>query len=107
MQTAKGPNYILQVYGANHEYFNTEWQVGIPMCFGDQDPLWDNNAPTFKVSDIYPPALNTSMDLTLLKINGSEQQRNVALFVLAAFFRGYVGRSANPTWAQLLEPSTA
>jgi hypothetical protein len=90
--------------GANHEYFNTEWQVGIPMCFGDQDPLWDVNATTFKVSDLYPLAYNTSLDVTLLKINGSESQRNTAVFILSSFFRAYVGINANPEYATFLEP---
>ena len=106
MKYAKGPNHILHVYGANHEYFNTEWQVGIPMCFGDQDPLWNINASTFKVSDIYPPAKNTSLDLMLLKINGSLPQQQTAIFSLSVFFRAYVGKNANRTLAQLLQPST-
>jgi len=75
------------------------------MCFGDQDPLWDVNASTFKVSDIYPPARNTSLDVTLLKINGSEPQRKTAIFSLALFFRAYVGVSADPSLAKFLEPS--
>jgi hypothetical protein len=76
------------------------------MCFGDQDPLWDVNASTFKVRDIYPPAANTSFDVTLLKINGSEPQRKTAIFSLAAFFRAYVGVNADPAFAELLNPST-
>ena len=76
------------------------------MCFGDQDPLWDVNATTFKVSDIYPPAANTSLDLTLLKINGSELQCKTAIFSLSAFFRAYVGVNADPAFAKLLDPST-
>lgn len=107
MQNAQSPNYILHVYGANHEYFNTEWEIGIPMCFGDQNPLWDVNATTFKVSEIYPPVLNTSMDLTLLKINGSLVQRTTAIFILSAFFRAYVGRAADQMLAKFLEPSTS
>lgn len=76
------------------------------MCFGDQDPLWDVHAPTFKVRDIYPPAANTSLDITLLKINGSESQRRTAIFSLGAFFRAYVGANANPNFAKMLIPST-
>ena len=75
------------------------------MCFGDQDPLWNVNAPTFKVGDLFPPARNTSLDITLLKLNGSELQRRTAIFVLSTFFRGYVGIDANPGYAQFLEPS--
>jgi hypothetical protein len=75
------------------------------MCFGDQDPLWDVNASTFKVSDIYPPARNTSLDVTLLKINGSEPQRKTAIFSLALFFRAYVGANADSSLAKFLEPS--
>ncbi|CAF4070093.1 unnamed protein product [Adineta steineri] len=107
LQSAKRPNHVIHVYGANHEYFNTEWQVGIPACFGDQDPLWDVNAPTFKVSDIFPPAAGTPLDYTLLKINGSESQRKTAIFALAAFFRAYVGVNADPEFAKLLNPSTS
>ena len=96
---------VLLFLGANHEYFNTEWQTGIPMCFGDQEPLWNTSASTFKVSDIYPPARNTSLDVTLLKINGSESQRELAIFTLSSFFRAYVGINADPAFASLLEPS--
>ncbi|CAF1009564.1 unnamed protein product [Rotaria sp. Silwood1] len=92
-------------YSANHEYFNTEWQVGIPMCLGDQDPLWDVNATTFKVSDLYPEFANTSLDFTLLKTNGSESQRRTAIFSLSTFFRAYVGANADPALAKYLEPS--
>jgi hypothetical protein len=98
--------FIEDIISANHEFFNTEWQFGLSMCFGDQDPLWDVNASTFKVSDIYPPAANTSLDVTLLKINGSESQRKTAIFSLSSFFRAYVGADANPAFAKLLEPST-
>nr|ACD54661.1 predicted dienelactone hydrolase-like protein [Adineta vaga] len=104
-QISKQANYILQLYGANHEYFNSEWHISIPTCFGDQDPLWDVNASTFRVSDIYPPAKNTSYDVTLLKINGSEIQRQTTIFILSAFFRAYVGQNANPKLADILQPS--
>ncbi|CAF1072015.1 unnamed protein product [Didymodactylos carnosus] len=106
MKTAKHPNYVLHVYGANHEYFNTEWQYAIPTCFGDQDPLWDVNATTFKVSDLFPQYLNTSLDFTLPKTNGSESQRRTAIFALSSFFRAYVGADADTAFASFLEPST-
>ncbi|CAF3567523.1 unnamed protein product [Adineta steineri] len=106
MKTAKHPNYVVHVYGANHEYFNSEWKIGIPSCFGDQDPLWDVNATTFKVSDILPYTLNTFLDFTLPKVNGSEAQRRITIFVLASFFRAYVGINADPSLATLLDPST-
>ena len=104
MLSAKRPNYAIHVYGANHEYFNTEWQTSIPTCFGDQDPLWDVNATTFKVSDIFPPAASTPLDLTLLKINGSALQRRTAILTLGAFFRAYVGANADPALAKVLMP---
>jgi hypothetical protein len=68
--------------------------------------LWDVNATTFKVSDLFPQVINTSLDITLLKTNGSELQRRTTIFVLSAFFRAYVGANADPTIATLLEPST-
>ncbi|CAF2573034.1 unnamed protein product [Rotaria sp. Silwood2] len=106
LYTAKRPNHVLHIYGANHEYFNTEWQVGLPMCLGDQDPLWDVNATTFKIRDLYPPVANTSLDLTLLKINESESQRRTAIYSLSAFFRAYVGVNADPALAKYLQSST-
>ena len=102
----KYPFLFCSTIGANHEYFNTEWQVGLQMCFGDQDPLWDVNASTFNVSDIYPPARNTSMDVTLLKINGSESQRRTSIYALGLVFRAYVGIDADRSMAKFLEPST-
>lgn len=76
------------------------------MCFGDQDPLWDVNAPTFNVSDIYPPARNTSLDVTLLKINGSELQRRTGIYALGLFFRAYVGVNADISLAEYLKPNS-
>jgi hypothetical protein len=70
------------VYGANHNYFNTEWQQSDSGgCSGPSNP------------PIFSPALI-----------GSPQQQQVAQSLAMALFRGAVGPSANPLFLDTFDP---
>jgi hypothetical protein len=67
------------VWGANHNYYNTEWQVSDSGgCFGHR--------PLFAFT------------------NGSERQQQTAVYPLLAFFRGNVGPRANPAFNRNFNP---
>jgi hypothetical protein len=70
------------VYGANHNYFNTEWQTSDSSgCTGP------NNPPIF--------------DRTLI---GSPEQQQVAKSLAMAMFRGTVGSAANSDFVNTFDP---
>ena len=70
------------VYGANHNYSNTEWQQSDSAgCTGP------NNPPIFNPSLI-----------------GSPQQQQVVQSLAMALFRGAVGTSANPLFLDTFDP---
>ncbi len=67
------------VWGANHNFYNTEWQVSDSAgCLG-HPRLFDH-------------------------LLGSPAQRQTALYAVLAFFRGNVGSDANPAFNQLFDP---
>ena len=71
------------VYGANHNYFNTEWQASDSSgCTGPNNPR------------IFNPGASL----------GSPQQQQVASFLIPALFRGAVGPAADPTFLNNLDP---
>jgi hypothetical protein len=73
------PKSTFVVWGANHNYYNTEWQQSdSPGCLGYR-PLFDHLA-------------------------GSPEQRETSLASVLAFFRGYVGAAADPALAAVLNP---
>src|SRR5262249_21220157 len=67
------------VWGANHNYFNSEWQVS-------------DSAGCF-----FHPALFTF-------VNGSAEERQTGLVAAMAFFRANVGPSADPTFNENFDP---
>ena len=76
------PRGSLQVFGANHNFYNSEWQVAeTSSCIG-QTPLFG----------------------TLV---GSPAQRQTALQSARPFFRAHVGAKAKARRADLLDPSIA
>src|SRR5262245_4472419 len=71
------------VYGANHNYFNTEWQTSDSGgCTGPNNPR------------IFNPGASL----------GSPSQQQVASFLIPALFRGAVGPAADPTFLNNLDP---
>ncbi|KAI9789786.1 MAG: hypothetical protein M1816_005827 [Peltula sp. TS41687] len=92
------PNHFINVYGANHNYFNSEWPLSLETCLGDQTPTWDISAPRF------PYALG---DITVQVpfVTESPSQRAVAQWVMTTFMRSYVGRQANRQLAKAFDPA--
>ncbi len=67
------------VWGANHNFYNTEWQIS------------DSGGCTGHAA-LFPPTI------------GSPSQRQTGLASLLAFFRGNVGGAADPTFNQNFNP---
>ncbi|MGE4105779.1 MAG: hypothetical protein AB7F66_01095 [Bacteriovoracia bacterium] len=77
---------LLYVWGANHNYFNTEWHVADGFgCFG--------HAPLFPIDQ---PSLN-----------GSPAQRQIASSAVLALFRANLGANADVRFNQLFDPRYA
>jgi hypothetical protein len=75
---------LQMVWGANHNYFNTEWQTSDAWgCTGE---------PTHK------PIFSESK-------TESKEQQTIALQSMSGFFRAHVGIDANSTLAQQFDPA--
>lgn len=75
---------LQMVWGANHNYFNTEWQTSDAWgCTGE---------PTHK------PVFSESK-------TESKEQQTIALQSMSGFFRAHVGLEANPQLAQQFDPA--
>ncbi len=71
------------VYGANHNYFNTQWQVSDSGgCSGPGNP------------PIFVPGASV----------GSPQQQQIGLSLVSAMFRGAVGPDADPVFLNTFDP---
>lgn len=78
-ESAATPKSTFTVWGANHNYYNTEWQQSdSPGCLGAR-PLFGN-------------------------LVGSPEQRETALASVLAFFRAHVGADADPALGAVLNP---
>lgn len=80
---------VVVAWGANHNFFNTEWQVSDSReCEGNQIPLWDNTAPIIDAPDwIWGGNANWwNWAPPRRGVKGSEAQRQIAKFLLTAFF---------------------
>lgn len=85
-ETRPSPKSLTMVWGANHNYFNTEWQTS--------DSYGCTGAPTQKaIFDETQP--------------GSLQQQTVALQSMTAFFRAHVGSDRDAKFAQSFDPAFA
>jgi hypothetical protein len=75
---------IFHVWGANHNFYNTEWQQSDAAggCRGGANlPLFNNNA------------------------TNSWKQRLTGIYSMMAFFRAHVGSNAVPDFARLFDPN--
>jgi hypothetical protein len=78
-----GIKAIFGVWGANHNFYNTEWQQSdAGRCVGR------GNSALFSV-----------------RSTGSSRQRQTGLYPLMAFFRSQVGHEAERTFANIFNPS--
>ena len=72
----------LTVWGANHNYYNTEWQESdSPGCTG-HEPLFSNEPG----------------------VTGSEAQRETGRIPMLAFFLANVGHNRDQLWDRLFDP---
>lgn len=82
-ELSPSPKGMFAVWGANHNYYNTEWQTTDSSgCSGE------GNKALFTVSGT----------------SGSVKQQQTGLVAMMAFFRSYVGDQGTPKLAQLLDP---
>jgi hypothetical protein len=73
------PKSSFTVWGTNHNYYNTEWQLSDSTgCYGHA-PLWSGTI-------------------------GSPEEQQVGLAAIMAFVRGVVGTGADPGFAQMFNP---
>jgi Legume lectin domain len=95
--TAK-PKSIYYVYGANHNFFNTQWQ---------RTDSFNNSIPPIDFNGCLGPSNNP---LFLNPISdgaggyGTEMQRKTGSSPFMAFMRGNVGNTANPAFNQNFDP---
>ena len=88
-ETSTAQKALYEVWGANHDFFNTEWQIPDrnPFCT-PEDP--DYTLPVKRIFD------DTSA--------GSKEQQTIALASVSAFFRSHVGQHLEPTLNQNFNP---
>ena len=76
------PKATFTVWGANHNFYNTEWQTSdSPGCMG------------------HPRLFG--------QLIGSPEQRTTGFYAMLAFFRAHVGPGADPQYNRLFHPSYA
>jgi hypothetical protein len=87
------PKAVFAVWGANHNFFNTEWQVSDAphTCFGNQKPLWNTEAQPL------PGAIAMDDPNALTGVTGSTVQQNFAKALMFAFFKANVGKQVDPS----------
>lgn len=80
------PKSVFTLWGANHNFFNSEWQVSDAphSCIGEQKPLWDTTGKLL-------PSPYTRLDENARAgLVGSKAQINVAEALLFAFFQAHL-----------------
>lgn len=89
------PKSIYTIWGANHNFFNSEWQVSDAphRCTNDQKPLWDTSGAQL------PGDENAKAGLT-----GSTIQRDYLKGLMLAFFRAHVGKKRWPEGVHVFDP---
>jgi hypothetical protein len=81
-ETPDGFKSTLTVWGANHNYFNSEWQVSDSSFCLDHTPLFDSGPG----------------------ISGSATQREVGRIAMASFFLGNIGVQRDPSLNAMFDP---
>jgi len=82
-ETNATPKHMFAVWGANHNYYNTEWQQSD--SFGCRGA---NHTPLFQTSGV----------------TGSAAQQTTGLYPMLGFFRAHVGAQAQPALDRLFDP---
>ncbi|MFW7379010.1 MAG: hypothetical protein ACOH5I_09415 [Oligoflexus sp.] len=91
---------VFTIWGANHNFFNTEWQVSDAphRCNGSQKPLWDIESPPLggSYSNI---AGNAKAGVT-----GSETQTRYTKALLFAFFHASLSNGQYAYYHRIFDP---
>jgi len=74
---------LLYVYGANHNYFSTEWHESDSLGCVNHSPLFTIDHPS---------------------TSGSQQQRDITLKTAMALFRGNLGRNPKTEFNRIFDP---
>ena len=85
------PNHFLNLYGANHEYFNSEWHLALNDCLGDQMNTWNTSAPLVN----FP---YQGQQLRIPLVLGSTKQENALKLILLEFFDAYLTDHTQTQW---------
>ena len=79
-EPANAQKSLYEVWGANHNFFNTQWQESDSYGCSSGTPIFDTQS------------------------SGSELQQKVALASVPAFFRSHLGAGADPAFNQNFNP---
>ena len=71
---------VYEVWGANHNYFNTQWQTSDAKGCETGTPIFDPNK------------------------TGSKEQQNIAKASVLAFFKSHLGLNSSPAFNHLFDP---
>lgn len=94
------PKSVFTVWGANHNFFNTQWQVSDAphSCYGTQTPLWDVDASAM-------PSSWASVDPTARAgLTGSPAQIGIEKALMLAFFESNLGDGAERGLDHVFDP---
>lgn len=98
------PKSIFTLWGANHNFFNAQWQVsdapnGPHPCSGNQKALWDAQAQAYLPAELEQFDFNARAGLT-----GSEIQMKFEKALLLAFFHSHLGSGKELKWDRIFDP---
>ena len=94
------PKSIFTLWGANHNFFNTEWQVSDAphACIGEQKPLWNVNAAPL------PTEFQDIDAVARAGLKGSDIQIKFEKALMLAFFHSHLGNGDALKWDHVFDP---
>jgi len=94
------PKSVFTLWGANHNFFNSEWQVSDAphTCVGNQKPLWNVNAEPMPY-----PYINYDANARRGLI-GSETQIKFEKALMVSFFRAHLGTDEEQKYGHIFDP---
>lgn len=103
------PKSVFTVWGANHNFFNSEWQTSDSRnCSVGQRPLFDVTSPLLaKVKPELVAKLGSMAERARSGVKGSEAQIKIGAAAMLAFFKANVGLVRIPEFARLFDPQFA
>ena len=82
-ETTSHRKSVYAVWGANHDFFNTQWQTS-----DSQGCTGTGNTPLFSTTGAF-----------------SNQQQTASIYAVMSLFRAHVGGNAQAPWGELLDPA--